>query len=159
MVLWSRTKFFGSNLWTDKYLSPAACLSVCDSKGARRKTRNLVSLFFFFFIPDPAQRIKRHRIREKEKKRNSVSKISCNSRPSTTYNCTLCEKKGLGYKNFLYHFGKKHYMCLLKKVHKGMTSCCGKCAKMHSDDIKLIGHLIIEHGALKEELKGGYLTS
>ena len=97
--------------------------------------------------------------RGKEKKRNSVSKISCNSRPSTTYNCTLCEKKGLGYKNFLYHFGKKHYMCLLKKVHKGMTSCCGKCAKMHSDDNKLIGHLIIEHGALKEELKGGYLTT
>ena len=71
MILWSRINFFGSNLWTYKYLSPAACLSVCDSKGARRKTRNLVSLFFFFFIPDPAQRIKRHRIREKEKKRNS----------------------------------------------------------------------------------------
>ena len=50
-------------------------------------------------------------------------------------------------------------MSLLNNVHKQMTPCCGKCAKMHSDDNKLIGHLIIEHGALKEELKGGYLTS
>ena len=97
--------------------------------------------------------------RREEKKRSSVSKISRSSRPSTTYICTLCEEKGLGYKHFLHHFGRKHYMSILNNVHKQMTSCCGKCAKMHCDDNKLIGHLIIEHGALKEELKGGYLTS
>ena len=107
-----------------------------------------------------------------EKKRHCISKMSILepstrdlvSKPSgsvlsTTYQCTLCNTTQLGYAEFLLHVGKEHYMAVLNRVHKFTSSRCDTCIEMVSEDDKLIGHLIIEHGALKEELKREFLTS
>ena len=91
-------------------------------------------------------------MKEGYKRKRSNSKES--SRSSTTqYRCTLCQTSTLSYENFVLHLGKEHYMTKLNKFHKQMSSQCEECIKLISDDNKLIGHLIIEHGVLNEELK------